>query len=549
METIDQLNALLADHSLLTAIAAIVFATLVSEDLTCIACGLLAARGDLPLVPAIVACTFGLWFGDLTLYGWGKFVGRPILRLRFVRRILPPQEVDNCGDWYERRGAIVIFLARVVPGCRLPTYFAAGLLGMNFFAFTLYALIATMLWAPLLVGGSMVIGTEILGYFVLFHKYALLLLILAVLAIYLVIKLVVPLFTFKGRRLLRGAIRRKVRWEYWPSKVFYIPIVAYILWLAWKHRSLSLFTTVNPGIYAGGFVNESKAEILAGLAGSPEFVAATERIPNGLPPEERLASVTAFREAHGFDYPVVLKPDAGQRGSGVSVIRSDDEALEYFRRSGVETLVQEHVPGEEFGVFYIRYPDQEKGRIFSITEKEFPVVRGDGVHDVESLILRDPALLPMAKWYLAKTAHRHYEVPAPGEEVRLIEIGNHCRGTVFRDGSWAWTQEIEDAIDRISRGFEGFFFGRYDLRAPTVEEFRAGRAFKIIELNGATSEATAIYDPRHSLFQAYRILFEQWRIAFEIAARNRALGAREVPLRELAGLVRRYRAATRTHPA
>jgi hypothetical protein len=116
------------------------------------------------------------------------------------------------------------------------------------------------------------------------------------------------------------------------------------------------------------------------------------------------------------------------------------------------------------------------------------------------------------------------EVPPEGERVRLVEIGSHCRGALFLDGAWAKTAELEEAIDRVSRGFDGFYFGRYDIRTPSVEDFLRGRNFKVVELNGVTSEATHIYDPSNGLLDAYRVVFEQWRLAFEIGAANRARG-------------------------
>ena len=101
------------------------------------------------------------------------------------------------------------------------------------------------------------------------------------------------------------------------------------------------------------------------------------------------------------------------------------------------------------------------------------------------------------------------------------------------DGGWIKTPELETRIDEISRSFEGFYFGRFDIRTPSVEDFKAGRNFKIVELNGVTSEATHIYDPRNSLMDAYRVLFEQWRLAFEIGAKNRERGVKTSTLREL----------------
>ena len=108
--------------------------------------------------------------------------------------------------------------------------------------------------------------------------------------------------------------------------------------------------------------------------------------------------------------------------------------------------------------------------------------------------------------------------------MQLVEIGTHCRGSIFLDGSEIKTDALAAAIDALAKGFEGFYFGRFDIRTPSLSDFQAGRNFKVVELNGVTSEATNIYDPRNSLLTAYRVLFEQWRIAFEIGTQNRARG-------------------------
>jgi hypothetical protein len=46
-----------------------------------------------------------------------------------------------------------------------------------------------------------------------------------------------------------------------------------------------------------------------------------------------------------------------------------------------------------------------------------------------------------------------------------------------------------------------------------------------------------IYDPRNSLLKAYRNLFAQWCIAFEIGAQNRQRCAGSTPLSTLAKLI------------
>ena len=143
----------------------------------------------------------------------------------------------------------------------------------------------------------------------------------------------------------------------------------------------------------------------------------------------------------------------------------------------------------------------------------------------------------MARAYFAVQRDHLWDIPAKGVSVQLIEIGTHCRGSIFLDGSEVVTQALETAIERLARGFEGFYFGRFDIRTPSLSDFQAGRNFKVIELNGVTSEATHIYDPKTRLLRAYRILAAQWRIAFEIGAQNRKNGTQPTPLRVLLRLL------------
>ena len=134
--------------------------------------------------------------------------------------------------------------------------------------------------------------------------------------------------------------------------------------------------------------------------------------------------------------------------------------------------------------------------------------------------------------------------PAPASSCR--SWASTSRGAIFLDGAHARTPALEDAVDRIGRAVDGFCFGRFDVRAESLEAFKDGR-FAVIELNGVTSEATNIYDPVNRLWTAYRILFAQWRIAFEIGAANRACGVTPTRLRDLFALVVAYRGVSRLH--
>ena len=352
---------------------------------------------------------------------------------------------------------------------------------------------------------------------------------------------------YRNRRRLVGRWRRWFRWEFWPLYVFYPPVVAYIAYLGIRFRSWTLFTAANPAIPAGGFVGESKHKILDHLKGAGPCLPHSTLLACGVP-GERVAQAEEFMRQNGLEFPVVLKPDAGQRGSGVAIVRSADQLCEYLTRSSFPAILQEYVPGEEYGLFYYRYPDSERGRVFSVTEKRMPVLLGDGKCTLEELILADDRAVCMSDFYLRKHLDRTHEVPTAGERVQLVEIGTHCRGAIFLDGGETITPALEEVVDQIAKTFEGFFFGRFDIRVPSRQDFMAGRNLKIVELNGVTSEATHIYDPKLSLFEAYRVLFRQWRIAFEIGQLNRARGIHPASVGELLDAARRYSQLAQSYP-
>ena len=350
-----------------------------------------------------------------------------------------------------------------------------------------------------------------------------------------------------GRKLL-GHVRRWTRWEFWPPYLFYPPVIAYIVYLGIKFRSWTLFTAANPAIPAGGFVGESKHQILENLKGAAAWLPCSTRLACE-DPTQRIVEAEGFMQRHELHFPVVLKPDAGQRGSGVSIVRSPGRLREYLTHAPFPVILQEYVPGEEYGVFYYRYPGDERGRILSVTEKRMPILLGDGKSTLEELIFADDRAVCMSDLYLRKNSERVQEVPAAGKTLQLVEIGTHCRGAIFRDGGDTITPALEEVIDRIAKTFDGFFFGRFDIRVPSRQDFMAGRNLKIVELNGVTSEATHIYDPKLSLFDAYRVLFQQWRIAFEIGHINRKRGFRPAAIRELVRAVCEFRLLAWNYPA
>jgi len=517
------------------------FATLITEDLTCVWAGVLAAEGRISFAFAAIACLFGIFIGDILLFLAGRLLGRSLLRIPPFNWFVRASDVQRGSHWFQRRGMAAILLSRFLPGTRLPTYFAAGLLDTSFLKFTFYFFIAAAAWTPMLVGTSMLLGREVIESALMTQHSLLLRLVISALFIFVIIRLFVQLASLRGRRLLLGRWRRLIHWEFWPPWAFYPPVASFILYLGLKYRSLTLFTAANPGIEEGGFIGESKSEILQGLSTNPEslrLIASFTLIEGSLDQASRVVLAYDFMRANALTFPVVLKPDAGERGSGVAVVKSDTELNEYLQAfENTDIIIQEYAPGLEFGVFYYRFPESDLGHIFSITKKLFPAVVGDGESTLEELILQDERACAMARIYCEAQMDRLLQIPAKGDSVQLVEIGTHCRGSIFLDGSEIETNALGTAIDRLAKGFDGFFFGRFDIRTPSLTAFQHADNFKVVELNGVTSEATHIYDPQNSLFAAYRVLFNQWRLAFEIGAENRKRGCKPASLLQLARLV------------
>jgi len=532
--------------ALLAILVLLALGTLVSEDLACIAAGLLVADERLSFWAASAACFVGIFVGDMLLFLAGRLFGRTALRHRPLRWFVNEDAVARASRWFSERGAAMIFLSRLTPGLRLPTYVAAGILRTSIVKFALLFALAGVVWVPALVGLAAVLGREAAGLLGGLGWSKLPWLIALVLLLRELFGTVPMLFTHRGRRLLRGRWIRRTRWEYWPPWITYAPILCWIVWLALRHRGFAKVTAANPAIPGGGFVGESKAEILRGFGDAPE-VPPWLLLRAGLSPDARAAHALAFVAEHRLDFPVILKPDTGQRGSGVYAARDEAELDAAVRRHPHDTLVQARVDGPEYGVFYIRRPEEPVGRIFAITVKILPTVVGDGVRTLEELVLDDPRACALHAVYARENPARFDVVVPHGEVVRLVDVGTHARGAIFLDGRHLITPELTTAIDRLSQRFVGFHFGRYDLRVPSEAHLRRGEGLGVIELNGVTSEATNVYDPALGIVESYRVLFAQWSAAYEIGAVHAARGT---PTVNPVGLLRawlRYRRGPRGH--
>lgn len=510
------------------------FSTFISEDLACIAAGILVAHGTLPGAEAVAWCAVGIWAGDLGLWLLGRAAGARVLRSERIARQLPDGALGRFGRWFDARAARVILASRFAPGTRLPLYVAAGAARASLGRFAAWTAVAVALWTPALVGGGVLIGERLARWLAVSRAV----IALAAIVAFALWQLAVRTATIRGRQRLAARAARLWRWEFWPMWLFYAPVAAWTLWLAVRHRGYRTITAANPGMPDGGVVGESKSAILKRLPQA--WTIPSDALEPGTV-DVRVATLRQLMAAHGWRFPLVLKPDVGQRGTGVRLARHETEAAAYLDRVKERVLVQPYHPGPyEAGIFYYRRPGAARGRVLAITDKHFPVVFGDGHSTLEDLVWAHPRYRMQARTFLSRLGDRGRVIPADGERVLLAIAGNHAQGTLFRDGRHLLTPALEQAVDAIARQYDGFFVGRFDVRYADRDAFMAGRDLAIVELNGATAECTNIYDPDRSLLAAYRALFLQWRLVFEIGAENRRAGRAASSTRRLLELVREH---------
>ncbi|WP_026703951.1 ATP-grasp domain-containing protein [Flavobacterium soli] len=308
-------------------------------------------------------------------------------------------------------------------------------------------------------------------------------------------------------------------WEYWPFLVVYIPV--YFLWAfyALRAKSIFFFNACNPTIKNGGFMMESKKAIYDLIP--QQYYPKTELIKEGTCYEKVL---DVIRESE-IKFPLIAKPDIGLRGSAVKKIDTLEDLKSYTEKADFDYLVQDLIPyPNEIGIFYVRYPHEKEGKITGIVAKEFLIVTGNGFATIEELIKENPRYELQLKALKREYGNKLLTIPAQGEKINLVPYGNHARGAKFIDGSNWITPELNTTLNKICLQIDGFYFGRMDLMYNSLEELERGEHFSIVELNGAASEPTHIYDPKHSIFFAWKELFRHITYMYEISVENHKRG-------------------------
>ena len=321
-------------------------------------------------------------------------------------------------------------------------------------------------------------------------------------------------------------LHKLTHYEFWPFWLFYMPMYFSGMILALRARSATYFTAANPVMKYGGAFDMRKFEILQRIR--------AEYIPAGVlvSAETGIQKIMELMGDGGLKFPVVAKPDIGERGRHVELIEDTTQLADYMDHSSGQVILQEYIQFPlELGILYYRYPDGSGEEITSVVIRDFLKVRGDGKKTLRKLLAEKLRAMYRRKYLFEKYKDRLDTVIPEGEEILLEPIGNHVRGTRFLNGNHLIDDRMMQMISGIAAGIPGFDYGRFDMKTTSLDNFFKGKDIMILEVNGTNSEPAHIYDPDWTLCQAYRDIYIHMKIIHRISRMNHRKGVPYAPLK------------------
>jgi membrane protein DedA with SNARE-associated domain len=98
----------------------------------------------------VLAGTAGSWVGAAVMYWAARLAGRPLL-MRYGRYVLiSPAKIEGAERWAAHYGSIGIFISRLLPVVRHLIGIPAGIVRMDFKAYSIYTILGSAIWCAVL---------------------------------------------------------------------------------------------------------------------------------------------------------------------------------------------------------------------------------------------------------------------------------------------------------------------------------------------------------------------------------------------------------------
>ena len=312
----------------------------------------------------------------------------------------------------------------------------------------------------------------------------------------------------------------KFHWENLPNGVFLFPLIVWAVFRTLRSGTLWTISASNPGLTFGGFFGFPKSEAYALLP--PDSYPATVLIK---PENDTFEDVLKKVKSIGLEYPFVVKPDGGMVGLLVRVINDEAQLRRYYDLVKADWMAQKMLPYQtEVGVFYVRHPNEEKGKIVGLNQKVPLSVVGNGKSTVGELVKNDPKTAVFEEQIYAKQADNWDKVPANGEFFQLIFTGNRKNGARLVEMIKEVDDEMVALFDKFSHYKNGICYGRYDIKCESLESLKKGENYGILEFNGSHSGYGHLYHCGKSWTEVYREVYKLWNELYDISVANHRNG-------------------------
>lgn len=313
--------------------------------------------------------------------------------------------------------------------------------------------------------------------------------------------------------------QRFTDWELWPFYLIYTPLVFVWAYYVVKSKHFWFFSPVNPTLDFSGFEGETKKEMFEQLDKAV--------YPNSIyiKPKQDFAMVLQQIKDANLNFPLAVKPDIGTKGLCFRKIENEHQLQKYHEALPIEYIVQTMIEWPvELSVFYVRYPNEQKGNVTGFIAKEYLHVVGDGKSTLIQLIENHAR----AKFRLDELTNKHQsnlKKVIPSNEIYYLSItGNHNRGAKFLNLYKEIDEKLVNVFDKISNHTKHFYYGRYDVKTTSIEELKLGKNISILEFNGVGAEPNHIYDCNMSYFGALSVIAKHWGHMYRIGKLNHAQG-------------------------
>jgi hypothetical protein len=240
-------------------------------------------------------------------------------------------------------------------------------------------------------------------------------------------------------------------------------------------------------------------------------------------------------------YPIIAKPDIGERGTLVSKIKSDQDLIGYLNKNNFNFLIQEFISlPMELSVMHHRMPGEKKGRVTSICIKETLKVIGDGNSTVRQLMERSHRAKLQVERFEKQFPELLDIVPKYQQILELEPIGNHCRGTMFLNGNHHIDDQLIEAFNEVAAQMDDIYYGRFDMKCKSIEDIKNGQRFMVMEYNGIGAEPAHIYDPSYPFFKKYKDIYTHWEIIYHIYKKQKKKGVKAMSVKEAVTRLKEY---------